>query len=155
MARMQAVLYSTRRDSAELASFGIDSIPRLKPAHIGRASIESGALRKARESDTKLRDQRRENQTREAIVLFILQLTVLLSGFTAAALWWWASTLKSRTVPSMDGVILREGDLALRYEADKILVWRVSLQNKLNAGAAVSAAVSVALQALVPFISAT
>lgn len=88
-------------------------------------------------------------------MLFILQLTVLLSGFTAAALWWWASTLKSRTVPSMDGVILREGDLALRYEADKILVWRVSLQNKLNAGAAVSAAVSVALQALVPFISAT
>lgn len=102
-----------------------------------------------------LRDQRRENQTREAIVLFILQLTVLLSGFTAAALWWWASTLKSRTVPSMDGVILRDGDLALRYGADKVLVWRVSLQNKLNAGAAVSAAVSVALQALAPFISAT
>ncbi|OZB13256.1 MAG: hypothetical protein B7X53_16505 [Hyphomonas sp. 34-62-18] len=87
-------------------------------------------------------------------MLFILQLTVLLSGFTAAALWWWASTLKSKTVPNLDGIILRDGDLALRYEADKILVWRVSLQNKLNAGAAASAGASVALQALIPFFSA-
>lgn len=155
MARIQVVLYSTRSDSAESASFGIDSMPRLKPAHIGRASIESGALRKARESDRKLRDQLRENPTREAIVLLILQLTILLSGFTAAALWWWTSTLKSRTVPTMDGIILRDGDPAFRYEADKVLIWRVSLQNKLNAGAAVSAAVSVALQALAPFIGAT
>ena len=48
-------------------------------------------------------------------MLLILQLTILLSGFTAAALWWWASTLKSKTVPTMDGIILREGDLAFRY----------------------------------------
>jgi hypothetical protein len=42
---------------------------------------------------------------------------------------------------------LGDGDLAFQYEPDKYLIWRVSLQGKLNAIAAVCAGASVTLQA--------
>lgn len=72
----------------------------------------------------------------------------LLSGFAAllSAWWWWrASTMKVRTVAALPPG-LGDGDLAFQVGPDEFIHWRVFAQSKLNARAAVAAAVAILTQ---------
>lgn len=87
-------------------------------------------------------------------VRLVLQVFIVATGLAAAGLWWKASALKSRIVPSIENIVTGDGDLSLRIGPDEVLVWRVSLQNELNAWAAIFAGVSVAMQAVLSVIPA-
>ena len=112
---------------------------------VGMAIIVFGAFQSLPEAS---HVQGRHNVT----IRVVVQVLALAAGVVAAILWWWASTLKPKTVSSLDGIASGDGDLALQYAPDKILVWRVSLQGGLNAWAATCTGIAIILQAVAGII---